>query len=570
MPRNEEYDWIFDYTLQFLESDKFDASLMNFVDEKCLVFEDTEENKLIYTDIHREFCEHLEALISSNLSEVGITTELFLESCEKARSGRDINSTVFERLMAMEDFTTFKKLMTKRNIELQLESIRSFMATTNNSNKQVSLAAEAKTKEATPKKRIPDEKKSGEDKQASFKGSQEEEQEDYMTDKALSQLEKDEIEALQCFALGDADFDNMSEEEIQELLLQSLVEMEWLHRHEELEHAELERALLLSLAQEEERLASMILQETTNTASSTAASEEAEAKPAITSTSSPSKEVQAHTTSVVADAKESVSSPSVTSVSSAKDETAVPAPKLKAPLAPLAPLSSLGGLKLRGEAKPLPSISHNHSANVEAAAQELEMKRRQAEKALQESAQQLQAQRRQETHFRDAVVSQGLLDPAEAQRRAEHMQRQRDLLLAKKKADRAAKLETAAADAKKSETVSTADAKMVAQFLAERDAEMKDDNSSNSNNNADLKRQNLRLALARRLKSDIRQEEMAKQVAAQETQFAELDTKLRQVEEMREEHRKRELLLAKQLEKQKEQIARNIELSAAALKSNNN
>lgn len=39
---------------------------------------------------------------------------------------------------------------------------------------------------------------------------------------------------------------------------------------------------------------------------------------------------------------------------------------------------------------------------------------------------------------------------------------------------------------------------------------------------------------------------------------------------MREEHRKRELLLAKQLEKQKEQIARNIELSAAALKNNNN
>ena len=158
------------------------------------------------------------------------------------------------------------------------------------------------------------------------------------------------------------------------------------------------------------------------------------------------------------------------------------------------------------------------------------MKRRQAEKALQESAQQLQAQRRQETHFRDAVVSQGLLDPAEAQRRAEHMQRQRDLLLAKKKADRAAKLETTAADAKKSETVSAADAKMVAQFLADRDADMKDDNSSNSNNNADLKRQNLRLALARRLKSDIRQEEMAKQVAAQETQFAELDTKLRQVQ----------------------------------------
>jgi hypothetical protein len=41
---------------------------------------------------------------------------------------------------------------------------------------------------------------------------------------------------------------------IQELLLASLLEMEFLHRQEELEHLELERALTLSVAVEEERL----------------------------------------------------------------------------------------------------------------------------------------------------------------------------------------------------------------------------------------------------------------------------------------------------------------------------
>ena len=130
MPRNEEYDWIFDFVLQFLESDKFDAAIMDFVDEKCFVFDDEEENKLIYTEIHREFCEHVEALLSSNLSEVGITNEQFVESCEKARSGRDVNATVFERLVAMDDFQTFKKIMTKRNTELQLEAMKSFQALT--------------------------------------------------------------------------------------------------------------------------------------------------------------------------------------------------------------------------------------------------------------------------------------------------------------------------------------------------------------------------------------------------------------------------------------------------------
>jgi hypothetical protein len=42
--------------------------------------------------------------------------------------------------------------------------------------------------------------------------------------------------------------------QIQELLFQSLMEMELIHRQEELEHADLERALQMSLMVEEERL----------------------------------------------------------------------------------------------------------------------------------------------------------------------------------------------------------------------------------------------------------------------------------------------------------------------------
>ena len=52
-------DWIFDYVLQFLESDKFDAAVMDFVDEKCYAFDNNEENKFIYTDIYHEFLEHV-------------------------------------------------------------------------------------------------------------------------------------------------------------------------------------------------------------------------------------------------------------------------------------------------------------------------------------------------------------------------------------------------------------------------------------------------------------------------------------------------------------------------------
>ena len=35
--------------MQFLESDRFDAAIMDFVDEKCFVFDNEEENKFIYS-----------------------------------------------------------------------------------------------------------------------------------------------------------------------------------------------------------------------------------------------------------------------------------------------------------------------------------------------------------------------------------------------------------------------------------------------------------------------------------------------------------------------------------------
>lgn len=120
------YDWVFDFALQFLESDKFDAAVMDFVDERCEVFDSDDENKFIYTDIHRDFRDHIESLITSNLGELGITPQMFYESCEKGRHSRDINRAVFERLLSMEDFDTFKRIMVKRNMELQIEALASY------------------------------------------------------------------------------------------------------------------------------------------------------------------------------------------------------------------------------------------------------------------------------------------------------------------------------------------------------------------------------------------------------------------------------------------------------------
>ena len=196
---DNDFDWIFDYILQFLESETFDHSIMNFIDEKCVHFDSEDENKFIYTDIHREFKDHVETLILSNLGELGITSELFYESCEKGRNGRDINRSVFERLVAMDDFLTFKKIMIKRNLELQLEAFRTFV----NINSPQKDGGNASS---------------------------------YMIASPGHQKDTHTID------------------DIDDVLQQSLIEMELMHRQEQLEQAQLEQAVALSLAIEEERL----------------------------------------------------------------------------------------------------------------------------------------------------------------------------------------------------------------------------------------------------------------------------------------------------------------------------
>ena len=235
MPRNDEFDWIFDLLLQFLESEKFDAAVMDFIDEKCHFFESEDENRFEYTDIHSDFSEHVDTLITMNLGEWGITSDMFLEALENGRNARDVNRAVYERMMAMEDFETFKKLMVKRNMELQLETIRAY-----------SVVKGTPSRCRTGK----GESKGGDDYDV------EEKEYEAALEASLKQpmsplLVPEELKALlEAEDKGRAADD---EAEVQETLRRSLMEMEVMHRQEELEQAELEAAVAMSLALEEER-----------------------------------------------------------------------------------------------------------------------------------------------------------------------------------------------------------------------------------------------------------------------------------------------------------------------------
>jgi hypothetical protein len=45
-------DWFFDMIIGFLRSPRWKVPVMSFLDEKCIMFDNEEENKLEFTAIH--------------------------------------------------------------------------------------------------------------------------------------------------------------------------------------------------------------------------------------------------------------------------------------------------------------------------------------------------------------------------------------------------------------------------------------------------------------------------------------------------------------------------------------
>lgn len=484
-----DFDWIFDFVLQFIESDKFDASVMDFIDEKCEAFDCDEENKLIYTEIHAEFREHMEVLISSNLGELGITAEIFFDACEKGRNSRDINKMVFEKLLAMDSFLTFKKLMVKRNMELQVEAMKSYQFYFQSPAKVAHMGDGA---------------------------SDDDEDVDYKKDFAVTgghRLNYDEeLEEL-------SRQDEALDAEMQDMLQNSLLAMELRHREEELEIAELEKALAISLTLEEERL-TLIRAElkglddeelATNTNSYREIAESKQSSHQSVSshshTPSPSKhEVNDddyhnhHHHHPVAAANNYLSSKREHDEDDEKpiekpSEEKVSRPKrivnTAVPTSPVMSFPEPKPLKLRGldGPKPLPSLK-----TLSVASGEYQEKLRQAESEIQRNRETLTEQRKNEKELRDKI------NPNEVDERAKHMQAQREKIIAVKKSEREHKVRIEEERLAKSRGELHSNVEDAVKSIAKFDAKS---NQSSNDDDQQAKREKIRAALTRRLKMEL-------------------------------------------------------------------
>ncbi|XP_067901003.1 cilia- and flagella-associated protein 36 isoform X2 [Heterodontus francisci] len=155
-------EWVVEGIAGFLSSSCWTIPVTDFIEQNCAVFDDEEENKLSYTEIHQDYKDlfaagHLpplfiigtgkhgtkkmikpetpeekkrmqvrkvEQLLESYLQDVGIQEDQFLEACNSPLAQSESFQPVFQPVLAAEDFQVFKSLMLQKNVELQLQALR--------------------------------------------------------------------------------------------------------------------------------------------------------------------------------------------------------------------------------------------------------------------------------------------------------------------------------------------------------------------------------------------------------------------------------------------------------------
>ena len=77
-----------------------------------------------HSQLHAKFIDLLEGLLEGFLQQLGIAPEQFAEICQEAVS-KNLSELIQSQILAMDDFLTFKKMMIKANMELELQAVRS-------------------------------------------------------------------------------------------------------------------------------------------------------------------------------------------------------------------------------------------------------------------------------------------------------------------------------------------------------------------------------------------------------------------------------------------------------------
>lgn len=120
----DDSEWVLESIVGYLGSPEWVIPVTDFMENKCTVFDDEEENKLSYTEIHQQYKKLVEKLLENYMQDVGINEQQFLDACTSPFAKSKTLQIVFQPVLATDDFQVFRSLMVQKNMELQLQALR--------------------------------------------------------------------------------------------------------------------------------------------------------------------------------------------------------------------------------------------------------------------------------------------------------------------------------------------------------------------------------------------------------------------------------------------------------------
>lgn len=153
-------DEVVQHILSFLASSTWRSALESYLDEHCLVFSPAETNKLVYSDLHRDFCDMMDFLCEAALSEIGAKPDQLLAILRQAQqlssdlaggqgqvdSKSGLLLGAVDSILEKSTFSWFKKAMLERRERL-LSEIKTLVGGSGQSNivDQSQMAGEKST-----------------------------------------------------------------------------------------------------------------------------------------------------------------------------------------------------------------------------------------------------------------------------------------------------------------------------------------------------------------------------------------------------------------------------------------
>jgi hypothetical protein len=119
----EAYEWLYEILINFIRSPMWKSPIHSFIDEYCTAFDGDTENQLDHTEIHKNFCKVVDDLLENLFSEMEIDFSIFVDACKSVTP--DTNEAhVIDQLTKVQDFDTFKGVMSRRNEQLNEEAMK--------------------------------------------------------------------------------------------------------------------------------------------------------------------------------------------------------------------------------------------------------------------------------------------------------------------------------------------------------------------------------------------------------------------------------------------------------------